>query len=68
MDNKERFDHFIRVATLIIWGSLAIGVGATALNAFPGKFLSAVAILNWVATGIAMWKIIKLDKLFSDKK
>lgn len=62
MDNKERLKEFLKAATLIAWGSISIGTTATALNSFPGAFLSVVSVLNLAATGLAMYRIVKKNK------
>ena len=50
---------FLKVATLIVWGLVAIITSATALNAGPGAFLSAIAVLNLAVNGVAIYKAAK---------
>lgn len=56
MTNKERFELWLKVVTLFLWGLVAIITSATALNAAPGGFLSVVAVLNIVVAAIGIVK------------
>ena len=59
MDNKTRTRHFLTVLAFVLWGMAAIIVTAAVLNAGYRCFTAAVAVLNLLATGYAIYKHIK---------
>jgi len=59
MDDKERFEKFLKVLFIILWASIAIGTTATALNSFPGAFLVVISLLNLAVTGFALYKVAR---------
>ena len=66
MDNKTRTRHFAVMLAVFVYASLTIGTVATALNSFPGTFLSIVALVL-LACNLAICfcvgrKVVKEDK------
>lgn len=59
MDDKDRMRDFMKGIGLFLWGSVAIGTTATALNSFPGTFPAVISVLNLVTTAVAMYKLLK---------
>lgn len=59
MDNKTRFKSFIKAAKIFLCASIAIGTTSTALNSFPGTFLSVVAVLNLAVVGVCIYELAK---------